>query len=244
MYSQQYIALQFKRRKKGFLSCKHDLLSSHYSNIPHNRSHVQKSTSLNRAILANVHTRATLRLLYDAKWETNCRVAGWNGPWPRLSLINSVRWAPLITAACHRHAPLPQRAGERAPDLRAAAGRPHITHSYGHTHVAPSTLRCALFMHEFPDCQTVHNQNTVWVSSASLSGNRTDQKKKRKSFFSAPCLFFVTRIKLENANYSTKFIICVILNCFSIPPPSHTHANMHSALVCKLYWCNWCNDWK
>lgn len=79
------------------------------------------------------------RLLYDAKWETNCRVAGRNGSWPRLSLINSARRAPLITAACHRHAPLPQRADDHAPDLGAATGRPFITHTYGHTRAAPST---------------------------------------------------------------------------------------------------------
>lgn len=103
------------------------------------------------------------------KWETNCRIAGWNGSGPRLSLINSARWAPLITAACHRHAPLPQRADDHAPDLRAATGRPRQnTRSWthpcdpirAHTH----TQR-ALFMHEFTDCQKDHNQNAARVSS-------------------------------------------------------------------------------
>lgn len=86
--------------------------------------------------VSNAHAAATLRLLYDAKWETNCRVAGRNGSWSRLSLTYSARWAPLITAACHRHAPLLQRADNHAPDLRAATGWPHITHTCRHTQAA------------------------------------------------------------------------------------------------------------
>lgn len=129
----------------------------------------------------NVQKQATPRLLYDAKWETNCRVAGRNGSWPRLSLINSVRRAPLITAACHRHAPLPQRADDHAPDLRASH-RP--THPCGPL----QTLSRALSMHGFTDCQRDHNQNTVQLSFASLACNRTKKKKKRS--FLPLCVFF------------------------------------------------------
>lgn len=170
----------------------------------------------------NVQKQATPRLLYDAKWETNCRVAGRNGSWPRLSLINSVRRAPLITAACHRHAPLPQRADDHAPDLRASH-RP--THPCGPL----QTLSRALSMHGFTDCQRDHNQNTVQLSFASLACNRTKKTKKRS--FLPLCVFFFflgTRRKPENAHYSTKISISIILNRFSIPPPSHTYTQTHS----------------
>lgn len=81
---------------------------------------------------AILHTPVTFRLLYDSKWETNCRVAGWNGSRPGLSLIYSACCAPLIIAACHRHTPLPRREEDDAPDLRAAnpTQRAHLKGHY------------------------------------------------------------------------------------------------------------------
>lgn len=49
--------------------------------------------------IADVRRHTAMRLFYVVKWETNCRVASWNGSWPRLRVINSLRCAPLITAA-------------------------------------------------------------------------------------------------------------------------------------------------
>lgn len=160
--------------------------------------------------VANVHKQAALRLLRDVKRETNCRVAGRNGSWPRQSLINSVLWAPLITAACHRHAPLPQRAEEHAPDLWAATGWPHITHTYGHTH---ADLR-------------IH-----WLSN----GSQSLQENKNWILFFCPLCVFVIRRKPETAYYSTKIYISIILNRSSILPPSHTYTqtrSVHSFVSC------------
>lgn len=60
-------------------------------------------------------------------------------------------------------------------------GRLPQTHPCGPLHA----LRRALFMHEFTDCQTYRNQNTVWASSASPAGNRT----KKDPFFCPLCAF-------------------------------------------------------
>lgn len=193
--------------------------------------------------VANVQKQAALRLFYDAKWETNCRVAGRNGSWPRLSLINSVRCAPLIKAACHWHAPLPQRADDHAPDLGAAAGRPQAahTHTHGHTHADPSA-----HSDERSLCTNslIVRRLTIKIQFEFplLLSLLTEQKR---ILFSAPRVFSVTRRKPENAHDSTKISISIILNRSSIPPhPTHTNTNTLRALVCKLYQCNWCNDWK
>lgn len=159
--------------------------------------------------VSDVQKQAALRLLYGVKWETNCRVAGRNGSWPRLSLINSVHCAPLITAACHR-----QGADDHAPDIRAAA-------CHRHTHADPSTL------------SDVHSlcMNSLIVKRIAIKiqfelplrlSLVTEQKRIPSS---APCVLFVTRRKPENAHYSTKISISIILNRFSLfnPHPIHTH---------------------
>lgn len=134
--------------------------------------------------VASLHTPVTFRLLYDLKWETNCRVAGWNGSWPWLSLIYSARWVPLIISACLTDTPLFPR--EPAITLLIS----------GHTlaNLTQHTLK------DTPHVDLIQNQmwngsqmkySTAWV--AFLPGS----KKKKKSFLPASCVFIVTPLKPE-----------------------------------------------
>lgn len=113
--------------------------------------------------IANVCAREPHRCrytLYDAERETNCRVVGRNGSWPWLSLINSAHWAPLITAACHRHGP-PSPESRRSRSRSQASRRltPHNTYLRTHpcrpllTQERTHALKPALFMHGFTDCE-------------------------------------------------------------------------------------------
>lgn len=130
--------------------------------------------------------------LRGVKWETNCGVAGRNGSRPRLSLINSVHCAPLITAApCGRG--------------RAGGADAHTPGLPGQPRASDTPMRTPVTCMKIPDCQTFRNQSTVSASPPLPPAPENEKQSLRR----LPVSFFVTRRKRENAHRSTKnFHIC------------------------------------